>query len=407
MYLNVKGQNDMTRKLRVGVIGCDPDLRAALPFIALPTDRAEIVAIADHDPEMIEKSKKVYPDMQKNAVYYDNASALIADPNVEAVFIMVRDHYHEEMAVEALEAGKAVYLEKPMAITLEGCDRILETAYRTKSKLFVGHNMRYMQFVLKMKEIIDSGVIGEIQSVWVRHFVSYGSCYFHHWCAEQKNCTGLLLQKGAHDIDVIHWLAGASAKRVVAMGRLSVYNQATDTLKPGEKPDRKVAFTPQCWPPTELPGLNPAMDVEDHNIIMMELANGIQATYMHCMYTPDSERNYTFIGTRGRIENIGDMDYENGVELHVWTQRGSRKKPDIVYHLHPMAGGHGGADVGIVPAFVDFVLYGKKPDVSPVDARNAVAAGYLGHQSMRNGNIPFDVPGIPADWQEYFDNGQQ
>ena len=148
-------------------------------------------------------------------------------------------------------------------------------------------------------------------------------------------------------------------------------------------------------------------DRKIHNIIMMELANGIQATYMHCMYTPDSERNYTFIGTRGRIENIGDMDYENGVELHVWTQRGSRKKPDIVYHLHPMAGGHGGADVGIVPAFVDFVLYGKKPDVSPVDARNAVAAGYLGHQSMRNGNIPFDVPGIPAEWQEYFDNGQQ
>ena len=396
----------MSKKLKVGVIGCNPGLRAHLPFALLPADRAEIVAVADHDPEMIEKSKEAYPEIQKNAVYYDNASDLIKDPNVEAVFIMVRDHYHKEMAVAALEAGKAVYLEKPMAITLEECDQILETAFRTKSKLFVGHNMRYMQFVLKMKEIIDSGIIGDIQSVWVRHFVSYGSCYFHHWCAEQKNCTGLLLQKGAHDIDVIHWLTGSYTKRVAAMGRLSVYNEAPDKLKPGEKPDRRAAFRPDCWPPKEVKGLNPAMDVEDHNMLMMQLANGIQATYMHCMYAPDSERNYTFIGTKGRIENIGDLDYENGVEIHVWTQRGSRKKPDIIYNLKAEAGGHGGSDVKIVPAFVDFVLDGKKPEVSPIDARNAVAAGYFGHKSMRNGSMPFEIPEVPAEWKEYFDHGQ-
>ena len=394
----------MTRKLKAGVIGCDLSLRAALPFQSLPRDRSEIVAVADTDPEMLKKAKEAYPD--EPAVYYNTADELIADPNVEAVFIMVRDPFHEEMAVKSLEAGKAVYLEKPMAITLEGCDRILETAYRTKSKLFIGHNMRYMQFTRKMKEIIDSGVIGEIQSVWVRHFIAYGSCYFHHWCAERKNCNGLLLQKGAHDIDIIQWLAGAPAKRVSAMGRLSVYNRTVDRLKPGEKPNRKEAFTAECWPPLELRKLNPNMDVEDHNMIMMELANGVQACYMHCMYTPDSERNYTFIGTKGRIENIGDFDYDNDVRIHVWTQRGSRQKPDIVYHLHPMAGGHGGADVGIVPSFVDFVLTGAKPDVSPVDARNAVAAGCMGHYSMRHGSIPCDVPPVPEYLREYFDGGQ-
>lgn len=395
--------NSKNEKLRVGVIGADPDLRAALPFLALPRDRAVITAIADSDPAMIEKSQKKFPE--PDAKYYATADELIADPGVQAVFIMVRDCYHEEYACRALEAGKAVYLEKPMAITLAGCDRILETAYRTKSKLFVGHNMRYMPFVLKMKEIIDSGVIGQVQSVWVRHFVAYGSCYFRHWCAERKNCTGLLLQKGAHDIDIIQWLAGAPASRVVAMGRLSVYNQVTDLLKDGEKPDRKISFTNESWPPLGLHGLNPKMDVEDHNMILMQLANGVQATYMHCMYAPDSERNYTFIGTKGRVENVGDYSGDD-VQIQVWTQRGLRQNPDIVYHLHPSSGSHGGSDFNIVPSFIDFVRDGVKPHVSPVDARNAVAAGFLGHQSMRNGNVPLDVPPVPADWQHYFDGGQ-
>ncbi len=393
----------MSRKLKIGVIGANPELRAALPFIAIPRDRSEIIAVADNDPEMLAASKEKYPE--PGAVYYHSADELFANPEVEAVFVMVRDNFHEEMAVKAMEAGKAVYLEKPMAITLEGCDHILETAYRTKCKLFIGHNMRYMQFTRKMKEIIDSGIIGEIQAVWCRHFVSYGSCYFHHWCAEQKNCNGLLLQKGAHDIDVIQWLAGAPAKRVVAMGRLSVYNRTTDRLQPGEKPDRKEAFTDACWPPLELKKLNPVMDVEDHNMLLMELENGIQASYEHCMYSPDAERNYTFIGTKGRVENIGDFGGE--AEIHVWTQRGSRRKPDIVYHLHPLPGGHGGSDMDIVPSFVDFVLTGKKPDVSPVEARNAVAAGVMGHYSMRHGSIPCDIPPVRKELVEYFANGQK
>ncbi len=395
-------KNNMPRKLKVGIIGADQNLRGALPYIALPRDRSEIVAVADCNPAMLKDTKEKYPD--EPAVYYENAYDLIADPNVEAVFIMVRDDCHEDLAVRSLEAGKHVFLEKPMAITVEGCDRILETAYRTKSRIMVGHNMRYMKFTRKMKEIIDSGVIGEIQSVWCRHFVAYGSCYFRTWCAERKNCTGLLLQKGSHDIDVIHWLTGSASKKIVAMGRLSVYNQGTNFREEGKYLDRSICHRPENWPPVESKYLNPAMDIEDHNMIMMELENGVQATYMHCMYTPDSERNYTFIGTKGRIENVGD--FGGDTEIHVWTQRGTRQKPDIVYHIRTSGEGHGGSDFDIVPAFVDFILNGDKIDISPVDSRNAVAAGCMGHYSMRHGSIPCEIPPVPEEWKEYFNNGQ-
>ena len=390
------------KKLKMGLIGADPNLRSGMVSAYLPEEEAEIAAVADLNPEMLKAYQEKYPD--RKAFFTTSVDELLKQ-ELDGVFIMVRDCFHEELAVKALEAGKAVYLEKPMAITIEGCDRILETAYRTGSKLFLGHNMRYMPFVRKMKEIIDSGIIGEIQCVWVRHFVNYGSCYFHHWCAERKNCTGLLLQKGAHDIDVIQWLAGGAPRHVSAMGRLSVYNRTTDRLKEGEKPDRKIAFSNEAWPPLEQKKLSPRIDVEDHNMILMQLDNGVQATYMHCMYAPDSERNYTFIGTHGRVENVGDGG--EGTQIHVWTCRGNRSEPDIVYHLKTLPGSHGGADPLILKAFVRFVRDGGIPDVSPVDARNAVAAGCMGHYSMRNGNCGCDIPGLPKYILDYFANGQK
>ena len=391
-------------KVKFGVIGANPQLRANLVFNNFKRDKGELTAICDNDPSSLKAFCQTHPDLA-GAKQYSDYRELVKDENIEAVFIMVRDGFHEEMAVAALEAGKHVFLEKPMAITLEGCDRILETAYRTGSKLMIGHNMRYMDFVLKLKEVIDSGIIGEIQSVWCRHFISYGSCYFRHYCAEKKSCTGLLLQKGSHDIDIIHWLAGGYTRRVVAMGRLSVYNRTTGRLKPGEKPDRSASFSPECWPPLEIKGLNPDMDVEDHSMLLMQLDNGVQASYEQCMYAPDSERNYTFIGTKGRVENIGD--YHGDTYIHVWTQRGYRNNPDIIYHLKPKEGGHGGADTLIVDAFLDFVSCGKVPSVSPIAARNAVAAGIQGHYSMRNGNVPADIPPLREELISYFENGQK
>lgn len=389
------------RKLKVGLIGVNPDLRASLVTNDLPFDEAEIVAIADRDPEMLRAYRERYPERRQ----FETAEVdELLRREIDAVCIMVRDEYHEDLACRTLEAGKAVYLEKPMAITIEGCDRILETAYRTRSKLFLGHNMRYMAFVRKMKEIIDAGTIGEVQCVWMRHFVNYGGCYFHHWCSERKNCTGLLLQKGAHDIDVIQWLAGGSPVRVTGMGRLSVYNRTTDRLREGEKPDRKIAFSDDAWPPLEQKKLAPRIDVEDHNMLLMQLDNGVQASYLQCMYTPDQGRNYTFIGTRGRLESV---NVGTGMELRVWTSRSHDATPDIEYKLRPQAGGHGGADPLIMRAFVRFVRDGEMPDVSPVDARNAVAAGVLGHYSMRHGNCGCEVPPLPPEWLAYFNGGQR
>ncbi len=352
--------------------------------------------------DVSEAARRKFAEKFPQAKLYGDLDSLLADRSIQAVFLTSPDFLHEEQACAALEAKLAVYCEKPMAITIEGCDRMLETARRTGSRLFIGHNMRYYPVICKMKEIIDSGLIGEIQCGWCRHFVAYGGdAYFRDWHSERKNTTGLLLQKGAHDIDVMHFLMGGYTRRVVGMGQLSVYNRCArrDPGEPGE-----ADFNGMRYPPLEQSGYSPVIDVEDHNMIMMQLDNGMQASYLQCHYTPDAERNYTFIGTRGRIENIGD---DGQCELHVWTRRTSRQTPDIVYHLAPAEGTHGGSDPMILQNFFDFVMNGAKTSVTPVAARNAVATGVLGHQSMRNGNLPQEIPQLDPALIAYFENGQK
>ena len=145
-----------------------------------------------------------------------------------------------------------------MAITIDGCDKLLKTAYETGSKLYLGHNMRHFPAILKMKEIIDSGLIGELRAGWCRHFVNYGGdAYFRDWHSERKNTTGLLLQKGAHDIDVMHWLMGGYTNSVVGMGMLSVYDKCA--RRSHAEGAGCAAWSDARWPPLEQGASRPSL----------------------------------------------------------------------------------------------------------------------------------------------------
>ncbi|HCE46968.1 MAG TPA: oxidoreductase [Lentisphaeria bacterium] len=384
------------KEFKIGLIGAWG--RGQLAFSAhRPAEGIRIVAGADISDTALERFKgRIGPEV---AVYKDYRKMLQAE-KLDAVFVTSPDFCHEEQAIAALNLKIPVYLEKPMAITIKGCDRILDAARKNRTKLFLGHNMRYMRFVHKMKEIIDSGTIGEVKAIWCRHFVSYGGdAYFRDWHSERKYTTSLLLQKGAHDIDVIHWLAGAYTKRVTGFGNLSVYDKCK-RRKASEK--GCASFNAKHWPPLKQTGFSPKIDVEDQNMILMQLDNGVQATYLQCFFTPDSCRNYTIIGTKGRIENYGDFGDHCSIE--VWNSRcdGSRLKGDKSYVFGRDMGGHGGADEKIVGGFIDYIRKGRTPYTSPIASRYSVATGCMGAESIRSGGKPFDIPKLKPDIERYF-----
>lgn len=389
------------RAWRIGIIGASG--RGALADSGhRPNENTLVVAGADPFEECLDAFRERYRKNFDHPVKgYADYREMLEQERLDAVFVTSPDFCHEEQACEALRRGVAVYLEKPMAITTEGCDRVLRTAREHNTKLMLGHNMRYMAFTNQMKRLIDRGDIGTVKAVWVRHFVSYGGdAYFRDWHAERAKSTSLLLQKGAHDIDIIHWLAGSYTRRVTGFGNLSVYDRLP-RRPAGETGRVNVSWSLDQWPPEEQKDFNPVIDVEDHNMILMELANGVQASYLQCHYTPDACRNYTIIGTRGRIENIADYGDECSIEL--WDRRTDRlrMRGDASYRGEPARGSHGGADEKIVQGFLDYVREGSRPLTSPQAARYSVACGCAGAESIRAGGRPVDIATLPADLEDY------
>ncbi|MFE0461245.1 Gfo/Idh/MocA family protein [Kitasatospora sp. NPDC058965] len=385
--------------LRLGVIGLG--LRLSLPLAAhRPGHGTVVAAVCDTDPAALARgTARLGVDDGT-----DDYHRLLARKDIDAVLVVTPDDTHERIAVDCLRAGKPVFLEKPMHITVEGCDAILRTAYETGTRLYVGHNMRHMGVVRTMRAAIARGDIGEPKTVWVRHFVSYGGdYYFKDWHAERERTTGLLLQKAAHDLDVVHWLAGGYTERVNAFGSLMLY---------GDLP-RRAPGTPRPegwlkeyqWPPTARGELNHRIDVEDVSVMNMRLDNGVIAAYQQCHFSPDYVRNYTVIGTEGRLENFGD---EAGATVKVWNTGPSRYRPDadIAYQVPDAEGTHGGSDALIIREFARFVREGGATDTSPVAARMSVAAGYMATLSLRNGGQPYDVPPLDPALVAYFANGQ-
>lgn len=385
--------------LRIGVIGYGA--RGGLSRHAhRPGEGSAVTVICEPTERGREDARKRFGD---EVTYVAELDELLAQP-LDAVMILSPDHTHAEIARRTLAAGIATFSEKPMAISLADADSMLQAAKDNGARLYIGHNMRHMPVIRQMKAIIDSGRIGRVRAVWCRHFVGAGGdFYFKDWHAEREKVTSLLLQKGAHDIDVIHWLAGGYTRQVSGIGKLAVYGDIADRR---DNSDRRMWdwFSAENWPPTAQTELNPVIDIEDISMLNMVLDNGVLANYEQCHFTPDYWRNYTVIGDAGRIENMGD---EGGDFINIWTSRhGGAGRPDAVEVIDRGDGGHGGADPNLVAEFLRFVRDGGQTDVSAVAAREAVATGCVGADSIRGDGSLLTVPALPQELRDYFDGGQ-
>ncbi|HJB10492.1 MAG TPA: Gfo/Idh/MocA family oxidoreductase [Candidatus Brachybacterium merdavium] len=386
--------------LRIGVIGFG--LRSSVAVHAHQPGHGSVVTVVA-DPS--ERGKALARErIGEGVALVDDVDQLLAGHDVDAVMVLTPDFAHAEVALKTLQAGLPTFCEKPMAISVEDTDAMLALAEEERARLYVGHNMRHMPVIRQMKDIVDSGRIGRVRAIWCRHFVGTGGdFYFKDWHADRAKSTSLLLQKGAHDIDVIHWLAGGYTRRVAGIGDLAVYGDITDRR---DNSDRRMRdwYDADIWPPTAQKELNPVVDVEDISMLNMTLDNGVLASYEQCHFTPDYWRNYTVIGDAGRIENMGDG---GGHQIHIFESRRSGPgKPDAVEVISRGDGGHGGADPELVAEFLRFARAGGSTQVSVVAAREAVATGVYGAESIRNGGMPYDVPELAPELREYFDNGQ-
>ncbi|MFH1228089.1 MAG: Gfo/Idh/MocA family oxidoreductase [Planctomycetota bacterium] len=384
------------KKARIGIIGLGSRSSMAIHWHQ-PRGNSIVVAGADISKDNLEKFKD---SINKDALITTDYKQLLKRKDIDSIVITSPDSTHEKYAISALRAGKHVFCEKPLAITTDGCDRILREWKKSRKKLMVGFNMRYMRIFRVMKEVVDSGAIGQIKAVWVRHFVGRGGdWYYHDWHANRKNTTGLLLQKASHDLDMIHWITGKYIRKVSAFGSLDYYggNKPNDLRCPN-CPEKETCIEVQ-YGDMEQCVFRKEVNVEDNNVVIMELENGIKASYVQCHFTPEYFRNYTFIGTEGRIENLDD---DNKIIVKMRPRSNKWKNlADRTYEIKPAIGGHSGADPVICKDFVDMILTGKEPLATPIAGRMSVAVGCAATKSLRSGGKVFEVPPLPAWLKKY------
>lgn len=380
------------RPVRIGVIGVAGRGSLAIHWHQ-PGGESLVVGGADVNEQHFQEFKK---NFGADTFVTTDYRRLLARKDIDAIAVTSPDFCHEEHAIAALRAGKHVFCEKPLAITTAGCDRILRAWKKSGRRLMVGFNMRFMNIFRCMKEIVDAGTIGEIRAVWVRHFVAQGGeWYFHDWHARRQLSTSLLLQKASHDLDMIHWITGQYTQRVAAFGGLDYFGgNKPNTLECHACREKNTCIEFQQNPGHEFCCFRKEVDVEDNSVVIMELTGGIKATYTQCHFTPDYFRNYTFIGTEGRIENMDDH-----TKIICLTRNRSKKSKNLAqrtYDVKPAAGTHGGADPEICRDFIAMLRQGKAPVATPLAGRMSVAVGCAATESLRQGGRVVNIPPLPA-----------
>ena len=214
-----------------GIIGCGDvcEKKSGPSFYKIEYSNLEAVMRRDQD------KVKDYAMRHKVDKYYTDADQLIADPQVNAVYIATPPNTHMQYAIKAMQAGKPVYVEKPMGMTSAECEEMIRTSETTNQKLFVAFYRRALPYFLKVKELLESGVIGNVLTVEVKQYrsprVSDLTSSDHTWRVNKDIAgEGYFYDLAPHTLDILDFLLGEITDAKGFLANLGQFYEVKDTI---------------------------------------------------------------------------------------------------------------------------------------------------------------------------------
>lgn len=304
----------------------------------------------------------------------------------DAIFVTTPDELHTGPAIAGLELGYDLLLEKAIAQSWDECNTILKLAEKKEAIVAVCHVLRYTSYFRKMKEVIDSGEIGDVVSL--QHLEPIERTHMAHsfvrgnW-SNSKKSNPIILSKSCHDTDILRWLIGKPSNKVSSFGSLSVFRKENAPAVSTARCTGGCAIERECpysaikiykenrerLGHLELEEVNDQTilrelkngpygrcvyhcdnDVVDHQISNFEFEGGITAAFSMEAHTHYGGRRTRVFGTNGDI--FGDE--------HTLTITNSITGKKDVWDVNKANGnssGHGGGDYGLVHDFVRAVTF--------------------------------------------------
>lgn len=197
-YENMKKMSE--KVLRLGVIGCGGIANGKHMPAEKRNPRAKMVAFCDIIPERAEKAKKDFGD--ENSAVYTDYKELLKDPTIDAVLVLTHNAEHCHITVDALNAGKHVLCEKPMATSYEEAQKMIEAAKKNNKVLTIGYQNRWRPDSMYMKQMANDGEFGDIyyaEAIAIRRRAvpTWGV-----FIDEEKQGGGPLIDIGTHALDL-------------------------------------------------------------------------------------------------------------------------------------------------------------------------------------------------------------
>lgn len=380
------------------------------PAAKLFPDKMQIVAVADTDPAKVAETAAEYQVPERFC--FSSAEELLAQERLaDVMFITTQDRQHVGHAIPALKKGYDVLLEKPISPDLKECMELERTAREYGRRVVVCHVLRYTPFYRTLKEVLDSGRIGEIVTVMGIENVGYWhQCHSFvrgNW-RDSRTTSPMLLQKCCHDMDLLLWLTGKKCRSVSSFGGRYLFREER---APEGAPQRCTDGCPEkerCpfdaekiylsnaatgidagnagWPCNVL-ALHPDHDsveeairkgpygrcvyhcdntVVDHQVVNLWMTDGATVSFTMTGFTEKNTRQTRFFGTAGEVE--ADLSL-NRITV---TPFGREAEVIDVSKLAEDFSGHAGGDHRMVEEFLDMLLEGGTPSASMTTLERSV-----------------------------------
>ncbi|MGC9467532.1 MAG: Gfo/Idh/MocA family protein [Anaerolineae bacterium] len=342
----------MTTKIGIGVISFAHGHAQAYCQRMLTYDDVKLVSCWDDNETRGAEAASAY-DMR----YTPHLEDVLNDPEIQGVIVTCETNRHREMVVAAAEAGKDILCQKPMALTLEDCDRMTEAAEKAGVKFVMAYQMRHDPSNQKIKEVVESGVLGQISLLRRRHCIPvlFSEAFVNgptKWHLDPEKNMGMFMDDASHATDFIHWIMG---RPISVMAEID--NTVTDVA-----PD-------------------------DTGVAIYRYASGAMVVLVNSSVTLAGENTTEVYGDQGVLLQY----YDDAVSTHlappdaVALKLYTRVNPQWQGLGIPIPSSHGERIAGVPRSFVDCIKEDTEPPVTAEDGRVSVEMVLGAYQSAREG----------------------